>query len=130
MTNDARSKEESATAMLATALMSKRSDGHIVAPTATEATNLLGCIDSYNTGMGAFNLLVPKSKIQELGLNEVLWGRAAPVHTTDGRAVYDVDYMTGIELIGRLEVVAGKKWKDAQALKQRVDASRGDKEIA
>lgn len=129
MTEDQRSPEERQTAMVATALFSKRADGHIESLSDVDAAKLLGCIDSYHTGMGAFNLLVPANKIKELGLNEELWGKASKTVDYKGRAMYDVDYMTGIELISRLSVVSGKTWQEARELKASIDATRADREI-
>jgi len=129
MVDDQRSPEERQMAMVATALFSKRADGHIESLSAVDAAKLLGCIDSYNTGMGAFNLLVPVNKIKELDLNEALWGKAAKTIDQNGRSMYDVDYMTGIELISRLSVVSGKTWQEARELKSSIDATRADREI-
>ena len=129
MTEDQRSPEERQTAMVAHALVSKRADGHIESLSDVDAAKLLGCIDSYNAGMGAFNLLVPANKIKELGLNEELWGKASKPVDYKGRTMYDVDYMMGFELISRLSVVSGKTWQEARELKASIDATRADREI-
>jgi hypothetical protein len=113
------------TGMLATALFSKRQDGSIAALSAMDAKNLMGRIDSYSTGMGAFNLLIPARAIQKLGLDESLWQQSTkPSHMKDGTAAYDMDYMTGIEFVSRLEVLAGCSWPEAQAFKASIDATR------
>jgi len=118
--------QERQTALLATALFSKRADGHIEAISAIEAAQFLGAIDSYPTGQGAFNLLVPASKITTLGLNAELWDKAA---LNKRGNQYEIDYMTGVELISRLEVLSGKSWAEQRALKNSVDESRGDRTL-
>lgn len=130
--SDERSPEEIQTALVATTLFSKRADGHIEMLSPQNAAAFLGAIDSYNTGQGSFNLLVPKTKIHELGLNQELWDRvggSGREHNIKGREYYDIDCVTGFEFISRLEVISGKKWSDMRAVKEAVDASRETREI-
>lgn len=118
--------QERQTSFVATALFSKRADGHIEPISATEAAQLLGSIDSYHTGQGSYNYLVPVQKITALGLNSELWEKAA----TQRAGNYDLDALTGTEFISRLEVLSGKTLAEQRALKKSVDDSRGDKSIA
>ena len=98
------------------------------------AATLLGKIDSYSTGQGAFNLLIPKTAIVGSGFHEKTWEDAQDAgllktiqHGNPPKECYEVDYMTATtELLPRLEMVAGKKWSEARAQK---DATRGDIEI-
>lgn len=118
-TPDSRDPDEYQTSLLATALFCKRANGRIEKPNAEQAAQLLGNIETVNTGMGTFSALVPISQITELGLNEDLWNKGTIRREQVSK--YEVPYMLACELMGRLEVVAGKNYTDA---KQAVDAGK------
>jgi hypothetical protein len=112
-------------ALTATALLAKRNAdgsvfkdeqgmGHLLDP--MDALKLLGKIDSYSTGMGAFNLLVPVAAVRAAGLEDV-WNKANFTTFPHKNAQhYDVgDYMLGVAIIERLELQAGEKWDAARA---------------
>ncbi len=120
-------------ALTATALLAKRNAdgsifkdeqgmGHLLDP--VDALKLLGKIDSYSTGMGAFNLLVPVAAVRAAGLEEV-WKKAGFTETRHKDALhYDVeDYMLGAQIIPRLELQAGETWKAARARYEAISPS-------
>ena len=63
------------------------------------AATLLGKIDSYNTGQGAFNLLIPKSAIADSGFHIKTWEDAQTAgllktHGNPPKDYYEMDYTT------------------------------------
>lgn len=131
MSTDDRSPEEKETALLATFLISKRADGTLAPLDAAAAGQLLGKIDSYATGQGAFNLLVPQTALQHAGLAREGWEKAAKLTTlNDGSAAYDLDYMTSVDLLGRLEFTSGITWADARALHEKFTGEGQTRNIA
>ncbi len=131
MHTDARSPEEEQTALLATFLISKRADGSLEPLDAAAADQLLGKIDSYSTGQGAFNLLVPESAITQVGLALEGWKKAAKRTTRpDGSSAYDLDYMTGVEMLGRLQNISGMQWANARALHEKFTGESQNRNIA
>jgi len=101
------------------------------------AATLLGKIDSYSTGQGAFNLLIPKTAITDSGFHEKTWEDAqvagllkAQKHGNPPKDYYEMDYMTATtEFLPRLEMVAEKSWNEARGQKGAIDASYTDKGI-
>lgn len=148
-TDDAHAKN---VALWVTALIFRDQTGHVTLEDATKpasgeiqfsdalklrAATLLGKTESYSTGQGAFNLLIPKSAIVGSGFHEKTWEDAqtagllkAQKHGNPPKDYYEMDYMTATtEFLPRLEMVAGKSWHEAQGQKGAIDASLADKGI-
>lgn len=126
--------EERQTDLLATRLLvASQPDGHIARTEAgnaavigqVEAQKLLGRIETVNSGMGAFTLMVPVAAIRQAGL-ETTWQAYFTPTPYKGSAHYPVpDYMLGVNLLSRLETVAGTYYADARALYERTQAAKG-----
>lgn len=83
---------------------------------AAAAKRLLGACDSADRGQGAFDLLVPKSQLKEVGLAQI-WEKTPFISIVrDGKSYYCVDYMQGVALLDVLQLQAGCSWDVARTV--------------
>lgn len=109
---------------MATALFSKRSDGHVEQISQVNAAQLLGSIVKRDVGREEINARVPVSKLRELDLNLELWDTLATRHDDGAQRSYDLKNELACEFIAQLESVSGKTWEELHTLKQTTSASR------
>lgn len=89
-------------------------DAAVITP--MQAKALLGRIDTVNAGMGSFTLMVPVAAIRQAGL-EATWHKHFTQTMYKGAPHYPVqDYMLSVNILSRLEVVAGADYAQARAL--------------
>lgn len=105
--------------------MARTASGEAAVIGRLEAKKLLGRIDTVNSGMGAFTLMVPAAAIREAGL-ETTWQSFFTPVPHKGAPHYPVqDYMLSVNLLSRLEVVAEARYADARALYEQAQAGKG-----
>lgn len=93
-----------------------RSGKDAVVVTPMQAKTLLGRIETVNAGMGGFTLMVPVAAIRQAGL-EATWHKHFTPTMYRGALHYPVeDYMLSVNILSRLEVVAGTHYAEARAL--------------
>lgn len=83
----------------------------------TRARALQPMIESVNTGMGAFNLLVPADALEDCGFSVKRWDEAVAANvlrkiTVHGETKYEIDYTTAItSFLPNIELITSEQWQ-------------------